>query len=172
MEKELLETHETLLVTEISDDNTNNNNNKFAFLNVDGNHFEANYETLIKIPLFNFTFANIRNSDCNYKNNKNNPLFIDRDFQLFEQIYLMKSFPTYNSKLSARLLSELQYYGLEKLSSKGVKVPGNKSGKNNYNEIDDDTEKKEIEIDSPFEFERVPFNSNPDVLFELEFVQE
>ena len=136
----------------INDNPLTNIKNKYTTLMVDGISFEAKTETLEKIPLFESFFDYQQTL-----NTKKDVIYVDRDYQLFEQIYTYIICNETDLDLSKKLTSELEYYGLS--LDENVEFE--------YNEIiDENTEY------TKYTENQMPFEILKKVEFELENLSE
>jgi hypothetical protein len=83
-------------------------NSKFIYLNIDGTHFQSSLDTLSRIPLFGLWIDNV-DSDQGYTPDKR--LFVDRDWNLFERMFIEIQTNTAD-KDDLKLMSEKVYYGI------------------------------------------------------------
>ena len=128
-------------------------NIKYIHLNVDGNHFQSSIDTMQNFPLFQLYFENvgtITNTPTDVGKTKENPVFLDRDYILFEKLYQQLQHKSKHVITDVELQFEKLYYGL--LDEEHYKKNDEKS---NEEELDD-------EISSILEFEVNNLLNNPE----------
>jgi|JI10StandDraft_1071094.scaffolds.fasta_scaffold89738_3 hypothetical protein len=77
----------------------------FVHLNISGTAFQALKDTLLCIPLFEAFFANNAIQPLL-------PLFVDRDYNMFEEIYALVAVSDNAATPSKEITEEMMYYGL------------------------------------------------------------
>ena len=89
-------------------------NEKYTQLMVDGTSFKAKKDTLLKIPLFEsfLDYQQTHTTHTIHTTETNNIIYVDRDYQLFEEIYTYVICNRTDFDLSKKVLSEFEYYGL------------------------------------------------------------
>lgn len=81
----------------------------FFYLNVDGHNFQSSYDTIEKIPIFKAYFD--VNPTSPHGKTPDLRLFLDRNFDLFQKIYMLFAYPDKKNEID--ITYELPYYGID-----------------------------------------------------------
>ena len=86
---------------------------QFFYINVDGTEFQSSIDTIRSIPIFESYLNYFTESEVEHAPGycKNNSLFLDRNYNLFQQIYVLIQYPTKHT-LQGDIANEMIYYGI------------------------------------------------------------